>query len=161
MLIKKESAGGVPSFNDYSLQQISWGQLKAIKDALEKDHSDPISDEIFAEIQYYLQNVPGPGVDPDQWKAERDADKDAKKEANKSKDDGSGVPDAPETDTDLEARHRGEPESTSEEDAPQGEESFQAGPELSDEERSVLDQYTPGERPTGITHDEVPEPPTE
>ena len=56
MKIKKVS----DTFNTYSVE-LSFGQLVAMRNALEKDHSDPLSDEIYAEINWYLQNVPGPG----------------------------------------------------------------------------------------------------
>src|SRR5919108_1978230 len=62
MKIAKAKYKGQPTYNDYELE-ISFGQLIAIRDALEKAHADPVSDEILAELNYYLAQVPGPGED--------------------------------------------------------------------------------------------------
>ena len=62
------------TFNDYRLE-MSWGQLNAIYQALEQDHSDPLADELFAELGWYLQNVPGPGEDEDEYKEAKEAEK--------------------------------------------------------------------------------------
>lgn len=70
MIIKKKKA----TFNDYDVQ-LSWGQLNAIFHALEQDHADPLADELFAELGWYLQNVPGPGEDEDEYKEAKDAEK--------------------------------------------------------------------------------------
>jgi len=70
MMIKKKK----DSFNDYAVE-LSWGQLNAIYQALEQDHADPLADELFAELGWYLQNVPGPGEDEEEYKAAKDAEK--------------------------------------------------------------------------------------
>jgi hypothetical protein len=70
MVIKKKK----DTFNDYSVE-MSWGQLNAAYRALEKAHADPLADEMFAELGWYLQNVPGPGEDEDEYKAAKDAEK--------------------------------------------------------------------------------------
>ena len=59
------------SYNDYEVS-LSFGQLDAIRAALEKDHSDPLSDELLAELIWYLDRVPGPGEDEDELKAEQE-----------------------------------------------------------------------------------------
>ena len=64
------------TFNDYSVE-LSWGQLNAIFAALEKDHADPLADELFAELGWYLENVPGPGEDEDAYKEAKEAEKQA------------------------------------------------------------------------------------
>lgn len=56
------------TFNDYRVE-MSFGQLKAIRDALEEFHADPILDELYNEITWYLQNIPGPGEDEEEFKA--------------------------------------------------------------------------------------------
>ncbi len=61
------------SFNDYSVE-MSWGQLMAIHAALEASHADPIADETFAELSWYLENVPGPGEDEEEIKAAKEAE---------------------------------------------------------------------------------------
>ncbi len=72
MVIKKKK----DTFNDYSVE-LSWGQLNAIHRALEQEHADPLADELFAELGWYLQNVPGPGEDEEEYKAAKEAEKQA------------------------------------------------------------------------------------
>lgn len=158
MKIKKIKFDGMDSFNDYQVEA-SYGQLVAIRNALEKDHSDPLSDELYAELNYYLQNVPGPGESSDEFKAERDAAKKTKDEAGKEVEGGE----APSTDTELEAGSKLPPPPTDEEEgemgafvgttgeeggeAPEGEEGapggVDQGPKLSPEEREVIDRAMP------------------
>lgn len=64
MILKKKAK----TFNDYDLS-ISFGQLEAIIQALERDHADPVTDELYAELQWYMQRVPGPGEEEDDVKA--------------------------------------------------------------------------------------------
>jgi hypothetical protein len=45
------------------------GQIEAIRAALEKDHADPISDELLAIFTYYVEKVPGPGEEEEDLKA--------------------------------------------------------------------------------------------
>jgi len=76
MKIAKAKYHSQETFNDYDVE-LSWGQLQAIFHALEKDHSDPIADETYAELAYYLQNVPGPGESEDEYKEQAMAQKEA------------------------------------------------------------------------------------
>jgi hypothetical protein len=172
MKIKKLKFDGMDSFNDYGVE-MSYGQLVAIRNALEKDHSDPLSDELYAELNYYLQNVPGPGESSDEFKAERDAAKKTKEEAGEPV---SGET-APQTDTELEAglpappsdeeEDLGAPLGSTEGDelGPEGEPgepgegAIDAGPKLSPEEREVIDRGMPTGRPTGGGR--LPAPPAE
>ncbi len=62
------------TFCDYTIS-CSWGQLNAIFQALEQDHADVMKDEMLAELSYYLQNTAGPGEDPEEYKAAKDAEK--------------------------------------------------------------------------------------
>jgi len=153
------------SFNDYGVE-MSYGQLVAIRNALEKDHADPLSDELYAELNYYLQNVPGPGESSDEFKAERDAAKKTKDEAGEEI---SGE-EAPATDTELEAglpappsdeeEDLGAPLGTTGEEGEEGAEGgVDAGPKLSPEEREVIDRGMPTGRPTGGGR--LPAPPAE
>ena len=80
MKIKKVKFDGMDSFNDYQVE-LSYGQLVAIRNALEAKHDDPLSDELYAEINYYLQNIPGPGESSDAFKEERDMAKKTQDEA--------------------------------------------------------------------------------
>ena len=62
--IKKKSG----TYNTYTWT-LSYGQMEAIKIALEKDHSNPIADEMLAMLAYYIPNVPGPGAEEEDVKA--------------------------------------------------------------------------------------------
>lgn len=73
MKIAKAKYKGASTFNDYEVE-LSWGQLMAIHAALEKDHANPLSDELFAELSFYLENVPGPGESEEEYKAAREAE---------------------------------------------------------------------------------------
>jgi len=53
------------TYNDYKLE-LSWGQVEAIAAALGQNHSDPLADELYAEWQWYMERVPGPGEDEEQ-----------------------------------------------------------------------------------------------
>lgn len=64
MMLKKKKG----SFNDYDAT-VSWGQLEIIAAALERDHSDPVADELFAELGWYMERVPGPGEEEEDVKA--------------------------------------------------------------------------------------------
>jgi hypothetical protein len=165
MKIKKAKFDGLDSFNDYDVS-LSFGQLVAIRNALEKDHADPLSSELYAELNYYLQNVPGPGESSDEFKAERDAAKKTKDEAGEEI---SGE-EAPATDTELEAGLPAPPSdeeedlgaplgTTGEEGEEGGEGGVDAGPKLSPEEREVIDRAMPTGRPTGGGR--LPAPPAE
>lgn len=58
MEIKKKA----DSFNTYSVT-LSFGELQAVFQALAKHHADPIADEMFMGIKYYMERIPGPGED--------------------------------------------------------------------------------------------------
>lgn len=60
------------TYGDYSLE-ISFSQLVAIKNALATDHADPVSDEMYAELAWYLQNIPGPGESEEDLKQAEEA----------------------------------------------------------------------------------------
>ena len=60
------------SFNDYKLE-LSWGQIEAIAAALRQNHSDPLADELYAEWQWYMERVPGPGEDEEEIEAQQKA----------------------------------------------------------------------------------------
>jgi hypothetical protein len=57
------------TYNTYTLQ-LSMGQIEAIHSALEKDHANPIADELLKLFSYYLQSVPGPGEEEEDLKAQ-------------------------------------------------------------------------------------------
>lgn len=60
------------TYTDYQCE-LSFGQLVAIKNALATDHADPVSDELFAELDWYLGNIPGPGESDEDLKKEDEA----------------------------------------------------------------------------------------
>lgn len=183
MKIKKVKFDGMDSFNDYQVE-LSYGQLVAIRNALEAKHDDPLSDELYAEINYYLQNIPGPGESSDAFKQERDMAKKTQDQAGQElapEDAGAG---GPPTEAGLEAGEGAGgplPPPPGEEgmggddgfgdEMPGGPgpaaggppEGFKEGPKLSPEERDIIDrslQGGPSARPSGIQHG-VPRPPAE
>ena len=56
MEIKKKGA----SFNTYTVT-LSFGEMQAIYSSLAKSHADPIADEMFMGLKYYMERLPGPG----------------------------------------------------------------------------------------------------
>lgn len=60
------------TYNDYKLE-LSWGQVEAIAAALGNNHSDPLADELYAEWQWYMERVPGPGEDEEEIDAQQKA----------------------------------------------------------------------------------------
>ena len=186
MKIKKVKFDEMDSFNDYQVE-LSYGQLVAVRNALEAKHDDPLSDELYAEINYYLQNIPGPGESSDAFKEERQMSKKTKDEAGQEiapEDAGQG---GPPSETGLESGQgaggalpappqdemggiegQGGPEMGGPE-GPGGQDQggpgadFKEGPKLSPEEREIIDRSVQGgggQRPTGIQHG-LPRPPAE
>ena len=175
MKIKKVKFDGMDSFNDYQVE-LSYGQLVAVRNALEAKHDDPLSDELYAEINYYLQNIPGPGESSDAFKEERQMSKKTKDEAGQEiapEDAGMG---GPPSETGLEAGEgaggalpappqdeMGGPEGPGGQDQGGPGAGFKEGPKLSPEEREIIDRSVQGgggQRPTGVQHG-VPRPPAE
>lgn len=76
------------TFNTYSVE-LSWGQLAAITASLGNDHADPLADEAFREMTWYMKEVPGPGEDEDQFKDAKQDEKDAEKDASEARDTSS------------------------------------------------------------------------
>jgi hypothetical protein len=156
MKIKKAKFDGIDTFNDYDVS-LSYGQLVAIRNALEKDHAEPLADEMYAELVYWLDNVAPPGVDSAEFKEQRDASKKTQDEAGEE----ISADEAPPGDTELEAGKLPPPPSGEEEEpfeggegAPEGGEGeeggeFEEGPKLSPEEREIIDRAMPTGRPTG------------
>ena len=71
------------SYSEYKCT-VSFGQLKALRDALAVDHSGPILDEMFKALDYYMSKLPLPGDDEDAKKAkeaEKAAEADDKNDA--------------------------------------------------------------------------------
>jgi hypothetical protein len=66
MEIKKK---GDNTFNVYAVS-LSWGQLIALHQILSKDHSSPVLDEMFAELDWYLNELPKPGESKEKEKGE-------------------------------------------------------------------------------------------
>jgi hypothetical protein len=62
--LKKKSG----TYNTYNIQ-LSYGQIEAIRQALEADHANPIGDELKALFDYYINTIPGPGEEEDDVKA--------------------------------------------------------------------------------------------
>jgi hypothetical protein len=56
------------TYNTYKLE-MSMGQLEVVLSALEKNHADPVSDELLATIRYYIDKLPGPGEEEEEAEA--------------------------------------------------------------------------------------------
>jgi len=84
MFIKKKA----DTYNTYVLE-ISWAQLQAFRQALENDHADPVRDETMAELAWYMDHVPGPGVDEKEYEAQQKGNEgNANGEAGAAEEDG-------------------------------------------------------------------------
>lgn len=59
------------SYNTYKLE-MSMGQLEVIKAALERNHADPVADELLATLSFYMDSLPGPGEDEEASDAKKD-----------------------------------------------------------------------------------------
>jgi hypothetical protein len=70
------------TYSEYTCK-VSFGQLKALRDSLERDHSGPVADEMYKALDYYLAQLPLPGEDGDKKKEEEKAAKESDKEAAK------------------------------------------------------------------------------
>lgn len=142
------------SFNTYNLS-MSHGQLLAIMNALAKDHSDPVSDELYAMFSYYMKELPGPGESKEDLEAQNpeagtelmgDAKGPAQYPAAETPDDGVGLPMPP-----------------SDEGAPADE----GLPDLSAENDLPVDEEPPVKKPAKPAEDTteadeaLPEPPKE
>lgn len=58
------------SFNTYKIE-LSYSEMMAAFKALAQSHADPVADEMFRGLQYYIERLPGPGEDK-----EKESDKD-------------------------------------------------------------------------------------
>ena len=76
MKIKKKEG----DFNSYSIDDVSYGELVAMEKAMSVKHSDPLSDEVYATLRWYLDELPKPG--------------ESKEDDGDGGDGGSGVDDA-------------------------------------------------------------------
>lgn len=152
------------TFNDYRVE-MSFGQLKAIQSALSNDHSDPMSDEMYAEISYYLENVPGPGEDKEDFDKREEVEKAAEDggKLGPPDEDMSEVPVGDEGGAAAEPEHEPEgsrlppPPSDDDESEPEG---GKGHADIEDEEVSELAKLAVG-RPGGESEDRLPPPPEE
>ena len=85
MKIKKDAS----SYADYKIE-VSYGQLVAIRDALTAAHAEPMADEILQEINFYLENVPGPGESKEEFEQREETGKSLEDGANLPPDDAAG-----------------------------------------------------------------------
>lgn len=90
MEIKKKSG----TYNVYSLT-VSWGQLEAIRDALALNHADPLADELFEELSWWLAGqVPLPGEDKSE-KEKSDEQEEERADAEDNAEAALDLPDVP------------------------------------------------------------------
>jgi len=95
--LKKKSG----TYNAYTLA-LSWGQLQVLVAALERDHADPVSDELLAELKWMLENaVPGPGESEEDMKAREQEEESVSGLANAENEEDFPLPMPPGRDGDL------------------------------------------------------------
>ena len=142
MKIKKKA----DTYNTYTIDDVSFGEMVAIRNALKTTSSDALTDEISATIDWSLDNIPLPGED--------EADFKAKKEQEETPEDEEGETSEKEplTDIEHEAAHFPEPGSDEENDEASAAE---VSHELTDEERERLDNSM------DMAGENIPEPPVE
>lgn len=90
------------TFGDYKVE-MSWGQLEVISAALERDHADPVADELFAELRWYMDRLPGPGESEEDTKAREE-----QAAGLEGGEEDMGLPMPPRDDADLEEPAEGE-----------------------------------------------------
>lgn len=67
------------SFNEYRLE-LSWGELQAVYAAMEADHANPIADEVYTGLEWYMSGrLPFPGEDESEVEKADAASKEADK----------------------------------------------------------------------------------
>jgi len=79
------------TYNDYKVE-MSFGQLQAMKSALERDHADPVSDELYAELCWYLDHIPGPGEEKEDLKARDEMGAEVTKDGKGDDEEGGDYP---------------------------------------------------------------------
>lgn len=127
------------TFNDYNLE-LSYGQLLAIQNALGAEHADPVADELFAELEWYLGNIPGPGESEEDLKKAEEA-----AESGMASEEAEGQPLKP---------HLGK----ADELMPEPEEEGAGAPPPGPQEEPAREEPAPGEEPAD---QHLPPPPEE
>lgn len=85
--LKKKSG----TYNTYTIQ-LSYGQIEALRQALEADHANPIGDELKALFDYYINSIPGPGEEEEDLKAREEQAAIASGQVQAASDDDSPIP---------------------------------------------------------------------
>jgi hypothetical protein len=75
MKIQKKSG----TYDFYTLE-VSFTEMAAMLNSLETDHSNPISDEMYAAIKWYIERLPEPGSDETKLRNPADEEKELEKE---------------------------------------------------------------------------------
>jgi hypothetical protein len=85
--LKKKSG----TYNTYTIQ-LSYGQIEALRQALEADHANPIGDELKALFDYYINSIPGPGEEEEDVKARDEQAAIASGQATAAAEDDNPIP---------------------------------------------------------------------
>jgi len=149
------------SFNDYKLE-LSWGQVEAIAAALEQNHADPLADELYAEWQWYMERVPGPGEDEEAYEAQQKTAEGAGGAPGEAGGEGEDLPIPMPPGSEAGTP----PEGSEEEPSFPPEEGMESGPEGGadvglPEEPTGLERMMGAEGPPEETDRRLPEPPRE
>lgn len=70
MELKKEK----DTFDEYSLRGLTWQHVIAMRDALAENHASPHADELFANLVWNLDRVPGPGEEDEDGEKEKEGE---------------------------------------------------------------------------------------
>lgn len=92
MEIKKKSG----SYNSYQIQ-CSFGELEAFRDALALHHADPLADQLFEELSWWMAgHIPLPGEEKSE-KEKHDEKEEERKAAEENAEEGTELPDVPDS----------------------------------------------------------------
>jgi hypothetical protein len=170
---KKQITGNMPPVGDIQLKkksgtyntytiQLSYGQIEALRQALEADHANPIGDELKALFDYYINSIPGPGEEEEDLKAREEQAAIASGQAQAAGDDDSPIPMPPGDDNggDITVAGQGLDDGDGGMHVPAqpGEEGMEGGDDLP-EPPSHMPDFGAGGDPTADAH--LPAPPRE
>lgn len=155
--LKKKSG----TYNTYTIQ-LSYGQIEALRQALEADHANPIGDELKALFDYYINSIPGPGEEEEDLKAREEQAAIANGQVQAAGDDDSPIPMPPGDDNGGEITVAGEgPDDGGGLPSPDGQEDMGDGGGMDElpEPPSHMPDFGASAEPTADDH--LPAPPRE
>lgn len=148
----KKSPG---TYNTYKLE-LSWGQIEAIRQALTKDRDNALSDELLAMLDFYQEELPGPGETDDDIKQRQDVTKSA---SDAGSEDDYGLEAPPDEDVDADITDGNLPPLPSADDnEPLSDEAEDSGSESDDNDSAAGEPDDSGSDVEADVDDLLPEP---